>query len=196
MLLSRIHKQARSMVFCLLIIFIIIPALNLNEYNDSNNHIFDFNSIPSLTDNNEDHYLEIELKNPLFSIQPFQQPHILFVVDNPTSLNEDKDFPFFDFMNKTLNYNVVCHEYNDSYSYENFDAIVISSSVGEESTVDSLSNAQIPIFTMQAGHNNEFQLGDDFSIKDSDKFYINDGDHYVSQNFDNKSFFTSEWYCF
>ncbi|PWI47025.1 hypothetical protein CEE45_13710 [Candidatus Heimdallarchaeota archaeon B3_Heim] len=178
------------MVFCLLIIFIIIPALNLNEYNDSNNHIFDFNSIPSLTDNNEDHYLEIELKNPFFSIQPFQQPRILFVVDNPISLNVDKDVRFFDFMNKSLNYNVVCHESNDSYSYENFDAIVISSSVGEESTVDSLSNVPIPIFTMQAGHNNEFQLGDDFSIKDSDKFYINDGDHYVSQNFDNKSFFT------
>jgi hypothetical protein len=85
-------------------------------------------------------------------------------------------------MTIVLNYSVTYHEAKDSYSYEDFDAIVISSSVGEAGTVDSLSDAPIPILTMQAGHYDEFQLGDDYSIKDTNRYWIYNNDHYVSQN--------------
>ena len=110
--------------------------------------------------------------SPSFSIQPFQKPSILFIVDNPASPNEDKDIPFYDFMTTGLDYNVTYHEAVPPYNYDNFDAIVISSSVGEDGTVDALYNATIPILTMQAGHYDEFQLGSDYSIRDTSKFYI------------------------
>ncbi|NHJ02924.1 MAG: hypothetical protein EAX86_12380 [Candidatus Heimdallarchaeota archaeon] len=148
-------------------------------------------SAPSTLSDTTDTQNWENLKNfPLFSVQPFQKPQILFIVDDSQTLSPERDISFFNFMSTTLNYNVTYHDANNSYQYGNFDAIVISSSVGEAAaTISSLINAEIPILTMQGGHYDEFKLGDFYSIKDTSKFYIYDGDHYVSENLNAKSIF-------
>ncbi|WP_455464107.1 hypothetical protein, partial [Candidatus Hodarchaeum mangrovi] len=125
----------------------------------------------------------------ILSVQPFQQPQILFIVDNAISPNPDKDIPFYDFMTTVLDYNVTYRTSKGPYIYDNFDVIVISSSVAEAGTVDSLSNAPIPILTMQAGHYDEFKLGSSYSIKDTSKFYIHDNTHFVSEDLNSESIF-------
>ncbi|MHA1996250.1 MAG: hypothetical protein ACW97Z_17085, partial [Candidatus Hodarchaeales archaeon] len=105
-----------------------MSSLTLNSLNIYNDHSKINNSLPPLISDLENHFSEDIFDLPSFSIQPFQQPNILFIVDSPSSPNVDKDVPFFDFMTIVLNYSVTYHEAKDSYSYEDFDAIVISSS--------------------------------------------------------------------
>ncbi|MFX0050060.1 MAG: carboxypeptidase-like regulatory domain-containing protein [Candidatus Hermodarchaeota archaeon] len=188
MSLSKIQRQGTSLfvgLMCIIITLSSILLCSLSTLNDRPNII----SPILIEDGNL--YSENPPPTPLFSIQPFQQPRILFIVDNAKYPDPYKDVPFFDLMTLGLNYNVTYHTSNNSYAYESYDAIVISSSVGEGiDTVGSLINAPIPILTMQPGHYDEFQLGSIYSIKDTSKFYIYNGDHYVSQNLDSKSVFT------
>ena len=89
----------------------------------------------------------------------FQSPSILFLVGNEYSLNTIYDIPFYNYMSINLGFNVVYHTANDSYDYTEYDAIVISKSVAEEGTAETLTNATIPILTMEAGTGDEFSLG-------------------------------------
>ncbi len=186
MVLPRPPRPAYAMVFFVVMILAVVPSLNLKEYNEI---ITDSIPIPSLTDLSGNSVIENNPKSPSFSIQSFQTPNILFIVDNEISLNPDKDLPFLNFMRDTLNYNVTCHTANASYSYEGYDAIVISNSVSESGTVDSLISAPIPIMTMQAGHCDEFQLGSQYSIKGATQLYILNNTHFVSEGLKNESFF-------
>ena len=52
-------------------------------------------------------------------------------------------------MISTLNFNVTIHDDTNSYIYDDYDAIVISRTIGESGTVDSLKEASIPILTME-----------------------------------------------
>ncbi len=101
----------------------------------------------------------ISLTTPSFKLQSFQTPSILFLVGDENSLNNIYDINFYNFMFSTLGFNVIYHTANDSYDYTNYDAIVISRSVPEEGTVETLANASIPILTMEPGHGDEFPLG-------------------------------------
>ncbi|MFX1336634.1 MAG: carboxypeptidase-like regulatory domain-containing protein [Promethearchaeota archaeon] len=177
-----IPKHIKSMVFSLLLMYAIFASIHLINLNEDQDTVFSL--IPSLND---------KIPNngqitPLFDIQPFQTPHILFIVDNAKSLNVDKDLPFLNYMNSTLNYEVTCHDSNNSYEYDGFDAIVISNSVSESDTVDSLINASIPIMTMQAGHYDEFKLGIQFSVKSSTEIFILNTNHFVTQGLKNDTY--------
>ncbi len=185
--LSRTQKQGASLLLCLLFAVVIFSSLFLNGFNTHNEYSDITNTLSPLVGSPENHLSGDIFQIPSLSIQPFQKPNILFIVDNDISPNVDKDVPFFDFMAVVLNYSVTYHDAIPPYSYENYDAIVISSSVGETGTVDSLSDASIPILTMQAGHYDEFQLGDDYSIKDTNRYWIYNSDCYVSQNLINDS---------
>jgi hypothetical protein len=183
-------KEPRSMVIVLLVLFTILTSFSLNEFIDFNGHSRDLISLPALSDQIEDNSQNDVSRNPIYSIQPFQTPHILFIVDNDKSLDVDKDLPFLLYMNSSLNYDVTCHTSNNSYSYEGYDAIVISNSVSESGTVDSLTDAPIPIMTMQAGHYDDFQLGSQFSRKTATDLYILNDTHYISQDLENGTFLT------
>jgi hypothetical protein len=162
----------------------------LNSLDIFNDHSDIGHSLPPLKSDSKNHFSEEISGLRSFSIQSFQQPHILFIVDNNESLNLDKDVPFFDFMTINLSYSVTCFEAIQTLSYENFDAIVISSSIGEGNEfVSSLSNATIPILTMQAGYYNDFKLGSQFSLKSATQIYILNNNHFVSQNLNNDTFF-------
>ncbi|MFX0088103.1 MAG: hypothetical protein ACFFAU_20790, partial [Candidatus Hodarchaeota archaeon] len=123
------------------------------------------------------------------SIQPFQSPKILFIVHNSSSLSEIQDLPFIEFMQSpSLNYTVILHDANDSYNYTNFDAIVISRSIDESGTVDSLYNAPIPILTMEAGTYDEFHLATSVAPENSDELFILNSNHEITEGLTNNSF--------
>ncbi len=75
-------------------------------------------------------------------------------------------------MTKVLGYNVTYHDANNSYSYDQYDAIIISRSITSYGTVDSLSYATIPILTMHAGTCDEFLLGPDWSSRDLEYIFV------------------------
>ena len=175
---TKIYKLGERLFLCRLCALLILFSFTLNLNNISNNDLA--RNLPLIV-SSEDPSSKDFLNTPLFSIQPFQQPNILFLVNDDTSPDVDKDVPFFEFMTTNLSYTVTYHEAIPPYNYEGYDAIVISSSVGEADTVGSLNNASIPVLTMQAGHFDEFQLGSSYSIKDAKEYWITDNDHYVSQ---------------
>ncbi|MHA1979021.1 MAG: hypothetical protein ACW98I_19105 [Candidatus Hodarchaeales archaeon] len=100
---------------------------------------------------------------PSLKLQSFQSPSILFLVGDESSLDTIYDVPFYNYMSIDLGMNVVYHNANESligsYPISNFDTIVISKTVAETGTVDTLVNASIPILTMEPGHGDEFALG-------------------------------------
>ncbi len=177
------NKEQESIILvCMMFAILFFSSLILNGSKTNNDPSDSDHNLQALTTVSENDFFKEITKIPSFSIQSFQQPSILFIVDSPSSPNVDKDVPFYEFMTLGLNYSVTYHEAKDVYSYENYDAIVISSSVGEADTVDSLSDASIPILTMQPGHFDEFQLGDDYSIKDTNRYWVYNNTHPVSQN--------------
>jgi hypothetical protein len=96
--------------------------------------------------------------SPTYSLQPLQEPRILFIVGDPTSPHSVMDQPFISYM-ESLNFSVLLHDDNNSFIYDDFDTIVISQTIAEEGAVNALYNASIPILTMESGTWNEFQLG-------------------------------------
>ncbi|MFX0207413.1 MAG: carboxypeptidase-like regulatory domain-containing protein, partial [Candidatus Hodarchaeota archaeon] len=124
---------------------------------------------------------ETLVSSPYFSIQSFQKPKILFIISDESNPDESEDQPFFEFMTDNLNYSVTYHEANDSYTYENYDAIVISRSIPSEGTVDALSNASVPILTMEAGSYDEFQLGDSWNSKELEYIRVMNNSHFITE---------------
>jgi hypothetical protein len=94
-----------------------------------------------------------------FKLQSFQVPSILFIVNDETSLDSIYDVSFHTYMSVDLGFNVDYHTANNSYNYSNYDVVVISRTVAETGTIDSLVDAPIPILTMEPGHGGEFGLG-------------------------------------
>ena len=132
-------------------------------------------------DKNLEDLVECPDFSPSFSIQPFQQPNILFIVDDASNPDYGQEESFYQFMKKILDYNVTYHDANNSYSYDQYDAIVISRSITSTGTVDSLSNATIPILTMHAGTCDEFQLGPEgWSSRDLQYLEIVNNSHYIT----------------
>ncbi len=94
-----------------------------------------------------------------FKLQSFQSPAVLFLVGDDTALDAIHDIAFYDYMTVDLGFNVTYHTANDSYNINSYDVVVISRSVAEEGTVETLSTASIPILTMEPGHGDDFGLG-------------------------------------
>ncbi|MFX0084925.1 MAG: carboxypeptidase-like regulatory domain-containing protein, partial [Candidatus Hodarchaeota archaeon] len=184
MLLSKKRIELRySFFFALVIIlgFSFISFLNLMDPFISS----PFTAFDSLSaGNNEQDRLDNSYNNPLFSLQPFQQPRILFIVGNPSALSSTYDIPFLDYMISVLNFNVTVHDDDNSYSYDDYDAIVISRTIGELGTVDSLANASIPVFTMECYNYDIFQLGSNRGYDAAyDKIFLLNINHFITQGF-------------
>lgn len=117
-------------------------------------------SIPSMISNSSSIVTsKIPLITPKLIVD--QDISILFIVgdDNPlTGIKSYWDETFYNFMTLNLSFSVTYHTANDSYNYTSYDAIVISKSVGT-SPVGSLTNATIPILTMDNSNWDEFHLG-------------------------------------
>ncbi len=114
-------------------------------------------SIPSMISNNSSIVTsEIPLITPKLLVN--QNVSILFIVDNAKVILSYWDETFYNFMTLNLSFSVTYHTANDSYNYTGYDAIVISKSVGT-SPVGSLTNATIPILTMDNSNWDEFHLG-------------------------------------
>ncbi|MHA1331999.1 MAG: hypothetical protein ACTSR2_13095, partial [Candidatus Hodarchaeales archaeon] len=130
-----------------------------------------------------------DISTPVFKLQSFQTPNILFIVGDPSSPDAQFDKPFFDFLTNNLSYTVDYHDDNNSFNYQNYDAILISRSILEIDTVDSLYKAEIPILTMEAGTETEFQLGSGFGTTVLSSIYIINNSHYITNNLSQQSTF-------
>jgi hypothetical protein len=125
---------------------------------------------------------------PSFSLQQFQQPNILFIVNDASNPDYNQEQSFYQFMTINLGYNVTYHDANDSYSFDQYDAIVISRFITSTGTVDSLSNATIPILTMHAGTCDEFQLGPNWSSRNLEYLQILNNSHYITEGMNLEDF--------
>jgi len=132
---------------------------------------------------------QTDISTPVFKLQSFQTPNILFIVGDPSSPDAQFDKPFFDFLTNNLSYTVDYHDDNNSFNYQNYDAILISRSILEIDTVDSLYKAEIPILTMEAGTETEFQLGSGFGTTVLSSIYIINNSHYITNNLSQQSTF-------
>ncbi|MHA2203463.1 MAG: hypothetical protein ACW991_07220, partial [Candidatus Hodarchaeales archaeon] len=151
-------------------------------YLDESSPVIPFTSQP--TGETEIDSIESSHHYPILSLQAFQQPRILFIVGNPSFLSSDYDIPFLDYMISTLNFNVTIHDDTNSYSYDDYDAIVISRTIGESGTVDSLKEASIPILTMESWNFDVFQLGNDRDYDSSyQRIYLLNTIHFITQEY-------------
>ena len=119
--LYRAHKQGATLLLCMLFAVINFSSLFLNGLNAHNGHSDIIHTLSSLVSSPENHLSGDIFQIPSLSIQPFQQPNILFLVNDPSSPHVDKDVPFFDFMTVGLNYSVTYHEVIPPYSFDNYD---------------------------------------------------------------------------
>ncbi len=184
LLLSKKKVKIRYSFFFVLVLIlgfsfisnIILPFLNESS---TNIEIDSLSAVENEMDVSDNSY-----NNPIFSLQPFQQPRILFVVGNPSALSSTYDIPFLNYMVSILNFNVTLHDDDNSYSYDDYDAIVISRTIGESGTVDSLANAPIPIITMECYNYDVFQLGSGRgSDLEYDRIYLLNTNHFITQGF-------------
>ncbi|MHA2104097.1 MAG: hypothetical protein ACW981_11780 [Candidatus Hodarchaeales archaeon] len=122
-----------------------------------------------------------------FKILNFKQPKVLFIVGDNVTLDPVYDLPFYNNMT-ALGIEVTTHSDDNSYSISNFDAVVISQSIVEQSAVDTLSNASIPILTMESFNYQEFRLGSGRGAdKNKANFLIDNGsNHYILENYSNQ----------
>ncbi|MFW9779611.1 MAG: hypothetical protein ACFFE8_12205 [Candidatus Heimdallarchaeota archaeon] len=169
----------------LLIIFIAsslsIPADFVSSSSESGAQ--DLVQIPSLSPDEDQPRLTSPISYPRFSLQSFQQPNILFIMNNTSNLEPTFDQPFIDFLSVNLNFNVTLHNDNDSYSLNGVDAIIISDSV-DVSFLTTLETVSIPILTMEVDTWNLFQLGSGSAIKnDNTVLEVVNTSHYITSNF-------------
>ncbi|MFX1510983.1 MAG: hypothetical protein ACFFCQ_00130 [Promethearchaeota archaeon] len=182
-LMKIISQNHYSLVFVLVIITVSSFILNINS-NYLNGATQVISSDSQATTETERTTLDSSRNRGISSLQPFQQPRILFIVGNRYSLSENYDKPFLYFMNSTLNYNVTIHDDDNSYAYDDYDAIVISRTIGESGTVDSLTNASIPILTMESWNYDVFGLGNDRNYDAShNHISLLDTSHYITQGY-------------
>ncbi|MFX0124595.1 MAG: hypothetical protein ACFFAE_13265 [Candidatus Hodarchaeota archaeon] len=179
---TRQGQRSLHLIVVLIICVTMLSEVFLANQNENNNIYFIKTSVPPLKDDSKHGYTESLIHKPFLDIQSSQNPHILFIVNDITSLHTDYDKPFIDFINKTLRFNVTLHDDNNSYSYEGYDAIVISDSslAGE---VSSLANASIPILIMEPFTYSDFRLatGRGSSSGETD-YYIMNSNHYITKN--------------
>ncbi|MFX0184225.1 MAG: carboxypeptidase-like regulatory domain-containing protein [Candidatus Hodarchaeota archaeon] len=122
----------------------------------------------------------ISLKNPSFSLQPFQTPNILFIVGDETLPHSNLDQPFRDFLTTNLSCLVTYHNANNSYDYSSYDAIVISDSISGSADVASLGNVSIPILTMKKDNWDIFNFGTGKASTSQQELWIDNTSHYIT----------------
>ncbi|MFX0205339.1 MAG: carboxypeptidase-like regulatory domain-containing protein [Candidatus Hodarchaeota archaeon] len=143
-----------------------------------NNKASNFQDVPVLI--SEEPPSIISPKNPSFSIQPFQTPNILFIVADETLPHSNLDQPFYEFLTTNLSYTVTYHDYNNSYNYSNYDAIVISDSISGSVNITSLENVSIPILTMEKETWDVFNLGTGKGSSSQQNLWIDNTYHYIT----------------
>ncbi|MFX0181864.1 MAG: hypothetical protein ACFE95_02180 [Candidatus Hodarchaeota archaeon] len=166
--------------------------ISIIDFVDQEYNFISAHSLDVLKENPSTGNIENTITQPSYSIQPFQTPRILFIVGDPNSLDPNIEEIFVDRLNLTLNYEVVLHDDNGSYSYSNFDAIVISGTVVEEgspSFIESLYTAPIPILTLEHGNYNEFELGSGSSYLGAlpGQIWILNNSHYITAGYPDPS---------
>jgi hypothetical protein len=143
-----------------------------------NKYISNFHDVPELL--SEEPPPIISLKNPSFSLQPFQTPKILFIVGDETLPHSILDQPFYEFLTTNLSCLVTYHDANNSYDYSSYDAIIISDSIFGSGNVASLENASIPILTMEKETYNVFNLGAGRASASQQDLWIGNTSHYIT----------------
>jgi len=154
---------------------------NLLENSENQNYqlvdILEEKGIESTLNNNQ--------FNSNFAIQPFQTPRILFIVNDLNSLHVSRDEAFINYTRDDLGYNITIHEDNDSYDYQNYDAIVISRSIVTPININSIVNAPIPILIMNAGTCELFNLSTGIAASITDSIQILDSNHNITEGLTN-----------
>ncbi len=153
-----------------------LSGVLLKNQNEIEDLYFDKDFITPLKD---DELSEIPICSPSLDIQSSQNPHILFIVADPTSLDPVYDEPFVDFINLTLRFNVTCHDDNNSYSFEGYDAIIISDSIAVDQ-ISSLANAKIPILIMESFTWPDFRIASGRGSVWGSDYYIMNSNHYIT----------------
>lgn len=181
--MSTYHQESGRLhlIVCIFLLFVFFSNLSEINFEPGNevSPLFPFKS------DNYGKFVGCSNFSPSFSLQPFQQPNILFIVDDASNPDYNQEERFYQFMTKVLDYNVTYHDANNSYSYDQYDAIVISRSITSTGTVDSLSNATIPILTMHAGTCDVFQLGpENWNSRDLEYLQILNNSHYITEGMD------------
>lgn len=174
------RKQTLIVTILILILLLSLSNIIQENINYSNELLVGKTSVPILRDNSKNNYPRFPINLPSFAIQPFP-PRILFIVKNSSSPDSTYDQPFFEYMNSTLNYTVTYHDSNDSYSYEGYDAIVISDSIDVDQ-VSSLANASIPILIMESFTYSVFRIASGRGSTNDDSLYILNSNHFITVN--------------
>ncbi|OLS22669.1 MAG: hypothetical protein HeimC3_29430 [Candidatus Heimdallarchaeota archaeon LC_3] len=172
------QTKKRKIINFLVILLFILPLLNQNaifQINDNTNFEESKSNTPENTSS------EVSRNDIRKSLQFFQTPSILFIVDDETAPHSNYDQPFYDYMTNTLGYIVTLHSDNNSYPYSNYDAVVISQSIAEDNVVNSLSNITVPILTMEVFSHDEFRLSNTRGVLTSqtDIKLVNTSSHYI-----------------
>ncbi|MFW9855300.1 MAG: hypothetical protein ACFFFG_09565 [Candidatus Thorarchaeota archaeon] len=180
-------RQISGQWFSLLILVIFIASsLSIPTalvFSGSESEAQDFVQISSLAPNEDQQRLTSPISYPRFSLQSFQQPNILFIMNDTSNLDPTFDQPFIDYLNVNLNFNVTLHNDNDSYSLNGIDAIIISDSV-DISFLTTLETVSIPVLTMEVDTWNLFSLGSSSGTKnDNTVLDVVDTSHYITSNF-------------
>ncbi|MHA2245664.1 MAG: carboxypeptidase-like regulatory domain-containing protein [Candidatus Hodarchaeales archaeon] len=177
--LSSNKKQTCIMTILILILLLSLSNIIQMKIDYSNELLVEKTSIPKLGDNSINDYQSLPIHPPSLTIHSSQKPSILFIVTDPTSLDPILDKPFVDFINLTLKFNVTCHDDNNSYSYEGYDAIIISDSINVDQ-VSSLNNASIPILIMESFTFSVFRIASGRGSANGDSLFILNSSHYIT----------------
>ncbi|MFX1516689.1 MAG: hypothetical protein ACFFC6_10290 [Promethearchaeota archaeon] len=173
------------LAFLTSITFLVLSNIYPLNSNFSNN-IFQKPTISLLWNNTKPNEASQESDDPLFALQPFQHPRIMFIISS-SGPDPILDEPFYNFMKGSLDFNVTYQYDNNSYTTENYDAIVISGSIND-TNVQELATVSIPILTMAAETYNEFNLGKRTSTPFlNDSFFIINVNHYITQGLPNNN---------
>ncbi|UCG90468.1 MAG: hypothetical protein JSU57_01685, partial [Candidatus Heimdallarchaeota archaeon] len=178
---SRHGRRVLHLIVILLICLTMLSEVFLANQNEIEDFSFDKVSITPLKDDFEEDITNLPIHPPSLDIHSSQNPHILFIVADPTSLDPIYDKPFVDFINVTQRFDVTLHDDNDSYSFEGFDAIVISDSISVDQ-VGSLGNASIPIFSMESFTYSVFRIASGRGSAVGDSLHILNSNHYITSN--------------
>ncbi|MFX0209936.1 MAG: hypothetical protein ACFFDT_28405, partial [Candidatus Hodarchaeota archaeon] len=178
---TRCRPRIKPLIFLSLFSLSILSGLYVfSEENRffANKNPSNFHDIPALL--SEEPPPIISTKNPSFSLQPFQTPNILFIVANEAMPHSNLDQPFYEFLTSNLSYKVTYHDYNNSYDYSNYDAVIISDSISGSVNVTSLENASIPILTMGKDTWSVFNLGSGRATASQQELWIDNTSHYIT----------------
>ncbi|UCG03734.1 MAG: carboxypeptidase regulatory-like domain-containing protein [Candidatus Heimdallarchaeota archaeon] len=178
---SRHKHRTVYLIVVLFISFTIVSEVILNNQDEIKDFSSDMVSITPLKDKSKDVSSRLPIHPPSLDIHSSKNPHILFILADPSSLDPSYDKPFIDFIKKTLGFNVTLHDDNNSYAYTGYDAIVISDSIAVDQ-VRSLANESIPILIMESFTFSDFRLASGRGSGWGNDIYIINSSHYITQN--------------